>query len=436
MRFLKTFAAVAALSTAVACDVLSAQAAPGEGGTWLIRGGTVVVGNGERIPNTNVLIVDGRISAIGANASAANAKIVEARGKFVYPGMIDTYTPIGLVEIGGVQTMTMRSELGEYNPHMRAVAALNVESEFLGVTRMNGVTSVITAPQGGVISGQAALINTAGWTWEDLAVKQNAAYVISLPGGGGGGRGGGGGGGGGGRGGAPAGPAPADPAAEFHTFMRAAQEYNLQRSANTAKLDLVYEAIRPLFRREVPAIIAASSEAQIRQAVELGDTYGIRVIIQGGGQAYRVRQLLAQKNVPVLLSSIQSTPGNNAPYDEIYAQPGVLAEAGVRIAFSTGGGSNARHVPFHAALAVAYGLKPDDALKALTIWPAEMFGAQADIGTVERGKLANLIVASGDPLDLRTQISEVFIKGRLVPDDDRHTRLYLKYNARPKGGGL
>jgi imidazolonepropionase-like amidohydrolase len=216
--------------------------------------------------------------------------------------------------------------------------------------------------------------------------------------------------------------------------MRAAQDYNVRRSAGTVKLDLVYEAIRPLFRGEAPAIIPASSEAQIRQAIELGDQYGIRVVIQGGGQAWRVRSLLAQKNVPVLLSSIQSTPGNNSPYDEIYAQPGVLYEAGVKFAFSTGGGASARHVPFHAALAVAYGLPAEGALKALTIWPAEIFGAQNDIGSVATGKLANLFVATGDPLDLRTQISDIFIKGRRVPPDDRHSRLYLKYNARPPGG--
>jgi imidazolonepropionase-like amidohydrolase len=229
-----------------------------------------------------------------------------------------------------------------------------------------------------------------------------------------------------------------DPAAEFNAFMRAAQEYNVRRTAGATSIDLVYEAIRPLFRGEVPAIIPASSEQQIRQAIEFGDNYGVKVVVQGGGQAWRVRQLLAQKQVPVLLSSIQATPGNNAPYDEIYAQPGVLYEAGVKFAFTTGGGSNSRHVPFHASLAVAYGLPSEGALKALTIWPAEIFGAADQVGSIAAGKMANLFVATGDPLDLRTQITQVFVKGRLVPPDDRHSRLYLKYNARPlpgRGGG-
>jgi imidazolonepropionase-like amidohydrolase len=154
-------------------------------------------------------------------------------------------------------------------------------------------------------------------------------------------------------------------------------------------------------------------------------------VISGGGEAYKVAKLLVEKNVPVILGSIESTPGNDVPYDAIYAQPGLLYEAGVKFAFSTGGGSNARHVAFHAALAIAYGLPADGALKALTIWPAEIFGADKEIGSVAPGKLANLFIVTGDPMDLRTQVTGVFIKGRLVPDDDRHNRLYLKYKARP-----
>jgi hypothetical protein len=189
--------------------------------------------------------------------------------------------------------------------------------------------------------------------------------------------------------------------------------------------------MRPLFKKEIPAIIGANGEQQIRDAVAFGEKWGIRVVLQGGSGAWRVRQMLAQKNIPVILSSIQSAPGDNSAYDEVYSQPGLLAEAGVKFAFSTGNGSNARHVPFHAALAVAYGLAPDAALKALTIWPAEIFGADKDIGSIAQGKLANMFIATGDPLDLRSQITEVLIKGRLVPDDDRHNRLYLKYKARP-----
>jgi imidazolonepropionase-like amidohydrolase len=365
-------------------------------------------------------------SQVGQNINAANAQIIDAAGKFVYPGMIDANTGIGLQEIGGVQTMTMRSEMGQFNPHIRAVVGLNVESEILGVTRMNGVTSVITTPTGGSISGQAALINTAGWTWEDIAVVRDAGIVINLPGGGGRGRGGGG-GGGRGRGAAP----DANAGPELERFMQESKDYDAKRTAGMTNVDLVYEAMRPLFAKKVPAIIGASSEQSIKDAIAFGEKWGIRVVIQGGGEAWKVRTLLAQKNIPVVLGSIESAPGDEQPYDEVYAQPGLLYDAGVKFAFSTGNGSNARHVPFHAQLAIAYGLPPEGALKALTIWPAEIFGADKDIGSIAQGKLANLVVMSGDPFDLRTQVTNLFIKGRLVPADDRQSRLYEKYKGRP-----
>lgn len=426
-KFLTAVVAATAL-TAFATRDGAAQAAPGDDGPYIIRGATIVNPGAAPMPNTDILIRNNRIAAIGSGAQAPNAKVIDAAGKFVYPGMIDANTGLGLQEIGGIATMNLRSEMGQFNPHMKALVALNVESEILGVTRMNGVTTVLTTPSGGVISGQATLINTAGWTWEDLAVQRTAGLVINLPGTGGGGRGGGR----GGRGGGAANPAAlAQLQADFDQFMTEAKAYHAGREAGTTKLDLIYEAMRPLFKREVPAIIPAGNEQSIRAAVAFGDKWGVRVVISGGGEAWKVRQFLAQKQVPVILGSIESVPGNDVPYDAIYAQPGLLYEAGVKFAFSTGNGSNARHVAFHAALATAYGLPPEGALKALTIWPAEILGAEKQIGSIEVGKMANLFITDGDPFDLRTQVASVFIKGRQVPNDDRHHRLYLKYKARP-----
>ena len=417
---------------------LVAQPAPGTEGTFLIRNATVWTGTGQTLQNANILIRNGLIESVGPNVTAQGATEIDARGKFVYPGMTDAYTGLGLNEVGGIATMNLRSELGEFNPHMRAVVAINVDSEILGVTRANGVTSAITAPTGGVISGQAALVNMAGWTWEDMAVKMTAAYVINIPRTGGEG---------GGRGGGPPGQGAAGAGAqqarerierqlrELKQMLTLAKTYDQQRTAGTTKIDIVYEAMRPLVRGEAPALIPADTDEQIRAAIAFGEEMGIKIVINGGRDAWKVRELLAQKNVPVVLGAIQSTPGNDAPYDAIYAQPGVLAEAGVKFAFSTGSGSGSRHVPFHAALAVAYGLQPEAALKALTVWPAEMFGAADQVGTIQPGKMANLFITSGDPLDIRSVVSDVFIRGRRLPMDDRHNRLYQKYNARPGGGG-
>ena len=401
------------------------QAGVGDDGPYLVRGATVITGTGQTLANTNIIVRNGRIERIGPGLTTPNAKVIEAAGKFVYPGMVDANTPIGLTEISGVQTMNLRSEMGQFNPHLRAIVALNLDSELLGVTRMSGVTSVLTSPTGGLISGQAALINTSGWTWEDIGVRPNAGIVINLPTAnvGGGGRGGGR----GGFAGAVAGASVAD----LNAFMTAAKDYHIKRNANATKADIVYEPMRALFSKQIPAIIPANGEQGIRSAVEFGDQWGVKVIVVGGSQAWKVRQLLAQKQVPVILSSLMASVQDNQPYDEIYAQPGLLYEAGVKFAFSTGGGANARHVPLSAALAVAYGLPKDAALKALTIWPAEMFGAEKDIGTVEVGKLANFVLTSGDPMDMRSQIIDVFIKGRMAPEDDRQHRLYNKYKSRP-----
>jgi imidazolonepropionase-like amidohydrolase len=423
------------LAGAVLCALpaaVQAQASAGLEGTYVIRGASVWTGTGQTLQNANVVIRDGRIEAVGPNASAAGATEIDGRGKVVYPGMIDSFTPLGLAEIGGIAVMNLRSELGEYNPHMRAVVAINVDSDMMAITRANGVTTAITAPSGGVISGQAALINMAGWTWEDMAVRQTAAYIINYP------RGGGGFGGFGGAAPSAAQQRTAEERVrqqvdELKRVLATARQYEQQRAAGSPTIDLVYESMRPLVRGEVPALISADTEEQIRAAIELGQEFGMKVIINGGRDAWKVRELLASRNVPVVLGSLQNTPAADAPYDALWAQPGILHEAGVRFAFSTGGSANARHVPYHAALAVAYGLPKDVAMQALTVWPAEIFGAADQVGTIAAGRVANLFLASGDPLDIRTTVDEVFIKGRRLPLDDRHSRLYEKYRSRPGG---
>ncbi|HSL69371.1 MAG TPA: amidohydrolase family protein [Longimicrobiales bacterium] len=413
---------------------LAAQASQGVSGTYVIRGGTVVTGKGETLPNASVLIQDGKIAAIGANVQApANATVIDAAGKFIYPGLIDSHTDLGLSEIGSVAATQDVNELGEYNPHMKALTAVNPSSELIAVTRANGVTSVVTAPGGGVISGQASLIRLDGWTQDEMAVRPVAGYVINYPRAGGGGRGGRGGGG------------AQDPEAEreareraeqavseLRDYLTRARDYDRVRDGGSRAVDVQLEALRSLFSGEAPAYVMADTKDQIEGALKLGTDFGIKVIIGGGDEAYKLARQLADQKVPVILGSTHSAPAANAPYDAIYAQPGVLHAAGVKFAFSTGDGSNARHVPYHASLAVAYGLPAEAALQALTIWPAEIWGVADRVGSIEVGKSADLFVATGDALDPRTVVNEVFIGGRRIPHDDRHTRLYEKFKARPK----
>jgi imidazolonepropionase-like amidohydrolase len=405
-----------------------AQAGNGDEGPFLIRGATVVTVSGPRVQNADVLIRDGVIAEVGQNIQApAGVMEFDASGMFVYPGMMDGMTSIGLSDIGSVQTMNLTSELGEFNPNNRALVALNVETQMIPITRANGVTHVLTAPGGGVMPGQAAVINLEGWTWEDLAVSSSAAYMINYPNtGGGGGRGGFG-----GRGGGGGGQRAQEAIDELKELLRTAAAYDGMRSGDEGEFNLKLESMRPLVRGETLALVSANSEEQIEGAIMLADSFGLKVAILGGDEAWKLRQQLAQKNIPVVLGSIQSTPSGDAPYDAIYAQPGILRRAGVKIAFSTGGASSSRHLPYNAALAVAYDLDPDDALRALTLWPAEIFGIADQVGSIEVGKRANLFIADGDPLDVRTHMLEVFIDGKRIPHDDRHFLLYEKWNGRP-----
>lgn len=401
-----------------------------EGGTFLIRGGAVVVAPGRVLEGASVLIRDGRIAAVGREVGdAAGATVIDAAGKYVYPGMIDSGSSLGLYEIGSVSATLDISEMGRFNPHLRALTAVNPHSELIPVTRVNGVTTALVQPSGGVISGQAALVRLDGWTPKEMGLRAPAALVIRYPRAGGFGFGfGGGGGAGGGQGQQQV----ARSIQELRDFLDEARQYHRVRSAGAGRLDPVMESLRPIFDGEVPVLFEADAPEQIRGAIELADAFGLRMILGGGRQAWKLADTLAARGIPVILGPLTSLPGADAPYDELYAQPAVLHRAGVKFAFSTGSSPNSRHLPYEAALAVAYGLPADAALRALTVNPAEIWGVADEVGTLEAGKSADLFITTGDPLDVRTTVEEVFIAGRRVPMTDRHTELYRKFSERPR----
>jgi imidazolonepropionase-like amidohydrolase len=186
-------------------------------------------------------------------------------------------------------------------------------------------------------------------------------------------------------------------------------------------------------RGEMPVLVAADGAKEIRGAIALAERFGLRLVITGGREAWRVADTLAARRIPVILGPILSNPSRDDPFDAIYAQPRVLARAGVRFAFSTDGASDVRDLPYHAQMAVAHGLDPDTALLALTRWPAEILGIGGEVGTIEAGKAANLFVASGNPLDVRTTVDQVFIRGVPVDPATRHERLYQEFRDRPHG---
>jgi imidazolonepropionase-like amidohydrolase len=436
---------IAALVTAV-----TAAAQAPLTNSYVIRNATVVPVVGARMTGATVVIQNGKIAAVGPNVPApAGVTVIDAQGQFVYPGLINAGTQLGLTEIGGVPGPVDTRELGDFNPQDVSMTAVNANSEHIGVTRANGITMAFTAAGGSVISGLGALINLAGYTTWEMIGKERAALMVSWPnigGGGGGGRGGGRGRGGGGGGG--------DPAAQraeyerrvrqIYTWFGDAKAYadvKARLTANGAqppvswRVNQKYEAMIPAVRGEMPVVVDANSVEQMRDAIRFADSTRTRIIIRGAAEGWKYADTLAMKRIPVITGPVTNPPANDMPYDLVYANPGVMQKAGVMLAFQSGGASSARDLPYEVGLAEAFGLDPEEALKSITINPARMFGVESEYGSIEVGKVANVIVTTGDPIDIRTTIKEIFIRGVRQKFDDRHTKWYEMYRARPKPPG-
>jgi imidazolonepropionase-like amidohydrolase len=417
---------------------LAAQMALPPGHAIAITNATIVPVVGERIPRGTVLIQDGRIAAVGTNVAVPqDAQVIDANGLFVYPGMIDAGTDMGLIEIGqGAAGGDDRRELGEFNPQDAALTAVNPFSEIIPTVRTNGVTSTVTGPTGGQISGQAALIELNGWTPQEMAVSPRAGMVMTYPRMGGGGRGFGGGGFGGQQTPEQQRQAMLTQARALRDYLASAQAYAEAKAragaSSSEPVNLALEAMVPVIRGEMPAIFEVETADQIRGVLALADSFHLKVILRGATYGWQLADTLAARHIPVIVGPTTQEPAATDPYDMIYANPGVLARAGVSIAFRTNSASDSRNLPYNAALATAYGLDPDEALRAVTINAARMFGVADKIGSIETGKVADLIVTTGDPLDVRTTTRYLFIRGELIPFNDKHTQEYERWRSRPR----
>ena len=399
---------------------------------------------GSTIEDGTLIIRDGKIASVGAGLDIPpGAKVIDAKGLQVYPGLFDSITQMGLREIGAVSATVDSTETGSYNPDVVAATAVSPSSEHIPVTRAAGITEVLAVPgsggfdsggSGGVLGGQASAIHLAGWTVDEMLIKKSAAMVLNWP-------------------------EIETRTFDFATFSRkekpfseAKQEYDKQvneltdyverarhyaqvmEKSSPAKFDrdMKLEALVPVVRGELPLLIFADRTREIRNAVEFCDKQRLRMILAGGSEAYKVKDLLRSKGVPVILRPMLTLPlDEDDPYDRLLSQPAELAAAGVKFGFASFDNSFARRLGQNAANAVAYGLPYEEALKAVTIYPARIFGLDDQIGTLEQGKLANLIVTNGDPLELTTDVRYLFIKGQLTSTDNKHKALYEKYLNRP-----
>jgi imidazolonepropionase-like amidohydrolase len=402
-------------------------------GTYVIRNARIVTVSGADIENGSVVIRDGKIEAVGTSVNVpAGAQSIDGHGLSVYPGMIDAGTSMGLVEVPqGANGTVDTSEVGEFNPNSRAIIAVNPHSAHIGVARVEGITNVVSAPTGGLISGQATLINLLGTSPKEMAVVPNAALVINYP------RLGGGGGGGFGGFQQQVNLADALTAGERQleqirkmlrdgeAYGRARDAYAKDSSLPRPDINVVLEALVPYVRGQQPVIFRADREAEIRGAIKFAEEMKLKPIILGGDDAWKVASLLKEKNVPVILTGIFGLPGReDDPYDVLYESASKLQQAGVRFCISSGDpGAEARNLPMYAGMASAYGLSKADALKAVTLYPAQIMNVADRLGSIEVGKMANLVVTDGDLLEIRTHIHYLFIDGRKVQLTSRHTEL-------------
>jgi len=402
-------------------------------GTYVIRNARIITVSGADIENGSIVIRDGKIEAVGTSVNVpAGAQSIDGHGLSVYPGMIDAGTSMGLVEVPqGASGTVDTSEVGEFNPNSRAIIAVNPHSAHIGVARVEGITNVVSAPTGGLISGQATLINLLGTSPKEMAVVPNAALVINYP------RLGGGGGGGFGGFQQQVNLADALTAGERQleqirkmlrdgeAYGRARDAYAKDSSLPRPDINVVLEALVPYVRGQQPVIFRADREAEIRGAIKFAEEMKLKPIILGGDDAWKVASLLKEKNVPVILTGIFGLPGReDDPYDVLYESASKLQQAGVRFCISSGDpGAEARNLPMYAGMASAYGLSKADALKAVTLYPAQIMNVADRLGSIEVGKMANLVVTDGDLLEIRTHIHYLFIDGRKVQLTSRHTEL-------------
>lgn len=404
-----------------------------------IRGARVVTVSGPVIERGVVVVEKGRITAVGPDVAVpAGAMIVDGSGKTLYPGLVDALTTIGLAEVAAVPATLDTTEVGDMNPQAKAWVALHPDSELVPVARANGVTTVLSAPQGGLVSGQSALVRLAGTTPAAMVVKAPAALHVVYP----------------------SGRPPFDASrlfeepelktlAERLKDKQANQKKALERlkgvlaeavadaaaradaSRPAPETNLVLEALAPFARGEAPVVVRADDEDEIRAAVAFASDNGLKLVIAGGLEAWRCAELLKQKDVAVLVKVLRLPARESDPYDAAYANAAVLHRAGVRFAIVSDDPENVRNLPYEAAMAAAYGLPAEAALRAITLAPAEIFGAADRIGSIAPGREANLVLTSGDILDARSAVTGVFVGGVAQSLETRHTRLYERYKDRP-----
>ncbi len=399
---------------------VSQTPAPPQDEPIALTGATIHTVSDGVIENGTILFEDGVISEVGTDVSLPDGtRKVDYSGYHIYPGLIDSYTNLGIYEIGAVGVTVDIQEHGRINPNARAQVAFNPESRHIGVARSNGVLAAVTTPGGGLISGQPAAMMMEGWSWEEMNIKPSTGVLINWPS-----------------------PGDEDEYEEELKELRDALEearvyHRAQKAMEAGEADrhdknARWEGMKPVLDGELPVIVNANELRQIQDAITWAEAEELDLIILGGRDAHYVANHLVRKEIPVLVTSVLSSP-NRAweSYDGRYSLPAKLYEAGVDYAIAGEfSAAYTNRLPYHAGAAIAYGLPEDEAIRAVTQYPADILGFGDRVGTLESGKDATLLVTDGNPLEYETQIEQAFIYGREIDMKGAHEQFYEKYREK------
>jgi imidazolonepropionase-like amidohydrolase len=410
---------------------VKAQSPKGKTGTFALTNASIETVTKGVIQNGTVVISNGLITAVGANVQIpAGAEVIDCKGQWIFPGMIDGGTSLGLVEVASDPRTSDFSDVGDVIPQMKALSAVNPNSALIPVTRVDGVTTVITMPSGGLFPGTAALINLHGYTPDQMYAGVEA-LVLEFPATGR-------------RGGFDRRTDDEIKKANDKAVARlnevwnkAVQFYKLDSASKSKGLSYYpeMEAILPVIKGERVLMIEVNKDKDIQAALKwVKDRKVKKVVLSGVGEGWRVADEIAKANIAVITGPVLALPSRDYDrYDKAYANAGLMKKAGVKVAIRTRDSENVRRLPYNAGFAAAYGMGREDALKAITIVPAEILGVADKFGSIEVGKVANIVVTDGDILETRTNIKHVFIAGWQIPLVSRHTLLYDEFLKREPG---
>jgi imidazolonepropionase-like amidohydrolase len=395
----------------------------------VITNATVHVGNGQVLENASILITDGKIAQVGSAINApAGAQTINAQGKQVYPGLILSATDLGLVEVPSVRATNDVREIGTLNTSIRSIVAYNTDSKVTNTLRSQGILLANIVPEGGLISGSSSVVQLDAWNWEDAAYKMDGGVhfympsLLSRP---------------------PVGraalrspeQAPEDPVKqgldrvdEIKSLLRAAKAYNAQTSHKETNLKLA--ALKGLFDKSQRFYVHATTVKQMLVALDFVREFGLDMVIVGGTDSWQIADLLKQNNVAVILSQSHSLPTlDDDDVDQPYKTPAMLQKAGVLYTITDNDGqTRGRNLAYNAGTGVTYGLTKEQALQAITLNAAKILGIADKAGSIEVGKDANIVIVTGDILDMRTStVTDAFIQGRKINLDNKQKQLYERY---------